>query len=257
MSGIDDTRATDQPPTGAAEQGVSGPEAGPQTGQEVGRPVVGPRTIQVWSDLLCPFAHLAIHRLRIARDRLGVRVELDHHTFAVELFDGPHPRPGTDSEAAGLGHLEPGAGFRLWTAPDWTYPSTVLLAAEAVHAAKEQGLRQSEDLDYALRRAFWHESRSIAHRQVILDVAAETGTVDVPALTEALDSGRYRAAIFADHAVARTDAVQGSPHLFLPDGTAAHNPGVSVRWEGPWASGYPIAENTDPGWADRLLEAAR
>jgi hypothetical protein len=54
----------------------------------------------------------------------------------------------------------------------------------------------------------------------------------------------------------RAAAVSGSPHLFLPGGGSAHNPGLTVRWEGPWASGYPIAADTDPGWADRLLASA-
>jgi len=194
---------------------------------------VKPGTIQVWSDLLCPFAHVAIHRLVAARQRLGLvgRVHLDHHTFALELFNGPHSRPGTDTEAVGLGQIEPGAGFRVWTAPDWTYPSTVLLAAEAVHAAKSQGLGPSEDLDRALRQAFWTESRSIAHRSVILDVAKQTGTVDAAMLAEALDSGTYRRQMMADHAVAQTDEVSGSPHLFLADGTGLHNPGITVHWK--------------------------
>ncbi|MFF1818579.1 DsbA family protein [Kribbella sp. NPDC058245] len=212
-------------------------------------------TIQVWSDLLCPFAHVAIYRLRVAREQLGVDVTLDHHTFALELFNGPHPRPGTDSEAVGLGQLEPELGFRLWTQPDWAYPSTVLLAAEAVHAAKEQGLRESEELDHALRKAFWLESRSIAHRQVILDVATEIA-IDTTALAAALDDGRARATMMADHAIATTDAVQGSPRFVLPDGSSVHNPGITVRWEGPFAEGYPIAQNTDPGWAERLLKQA-
>lgn len=219
---------------------------------------VAPGTIQVWSDLLCPFAYVAIHRLRVARERLGLdgQVRLDHHTFALELFNGPHSRPGTDSEAVGLGQLAPEIGFRLWTKPDWTYPSTVLLAAEAVHAAKAQGLRQSEDLDHALRNAFWHDSRPIGHRQVILDVATETGAIDTTALAAALDDGRARSTLMADHAVATTDTIQGSPQLFLPDGTSVHNPGIAVHWEGPYASGYPIAETTDNTWPDTLLKQA-
>jgi predicted DsbA family dithiol-disulfide isomerase len=215
-------------------------------------------TIQVWSDLLCPFAHVAIHRLRTTRAELGMdgAVRLDHHTFALELFNGPHSRPGTDSEAVGLGQLAPEIGFRLWTQPDWTYPSTVLLAAEAVHAAKAQGLQASEDLDAAVRRAFWFDSRPIGHRRTILDIAAEVESVDAGELAAALDSGRSRSAVMDDHAVAVTDAVQGSPHLFLPDGTDVHNPGIEVRWEGPWASGYPIAKVTDPAWPEKLLRAA-
>ncbi|WP_350278483.1 DsbA family protein [Kribbella sp. HUAS MG21] len=217
---------------------------------------VAPGTIQVWSDLLCPFAHVAIHRLRAARAELGVEVRLDHRTFALELFNGPHSRPGTDSEAVGLGQVAPEVGFRLWSAPDWTYPSTVLLAAEAVHAAKAQGLQASEDLDAALRRAFWFDSRPIGHRQTILEVAAAVESVDPTELATALDDGRARSAITHDHTIAVTDAVQGSPHLFLADGTAIHNPGVAVHWEGPWAAGYPIAQNKDPDWAHQLLRAA-
>ena len=103
-------------------------------------PPVAPGTVQVWSDLLCPFAHLALHRLRQARERLDLPVAVEHRTFALELFNGPHPRRGTDSEAVGLGQMAPEAGFRVWTAADDLYPHTVLLAAEAVLAAKAQSL---------------------------------------------------------------------------------------------------------------------
>lgn len=221
-----------------------------------GRPHAAVGTIQVWSDLLCPFAHVAIHRLTVARERLGLtdQVQLDHHAFPLELFNGPHQRPGTDSEAVGLGQIEPDAGFRLWTAADWLYPNTVLLANEAVHAAKAQGLRQAEDLDRGLRKAFWLESRSIGHRQVILDIATEVGTVDVALLAQALDSGRHRTEVMADYAVAQTDAVNGSPHLFTSDGYDVNNPGITVHWEGPWASGFPIIDKHDSQWAEDLLK---
>jgi predicted DsbA family dithiol-disulfide isomerase len=215
---------------------------------------VRPATVVLFSDLLCPFAHVAIHRFVAARARarLDGRLHLDHRTFPLELFNGPHPRPGTDTEAVGLGQIEPAAGFRVWTAPDWTYPSTVLLAHEAVHAAKEQGPDASERLDRALRRAFWVDSRPISHRSTILDVAREAD-VDAAAIAAALDDGRARAAITADYAVAQSDAVAGSPHFFFADGTDAHNPGITVRWEGPWASGYPIVEKDDPGVWDELV----
>ena len=226
-------------------------------------PPVGPGTIQLWSDLLCPFAHVAVHRLRQARERLGLtgRVRLDHHVFPLELFNGPHPRRGTDSEAVGLGQIAPEAGFRMWTAADDLYPHTVLLAAEAVLAAKAQSLDAAESLDAALRRAFWLESRSIAHRQVILDVVAELGDgggtgLNVAELADALDTGRHRGEVMADFAVARTDAIPGSPTLRLPDGTAVTNPGMTVHWEGPWAAGYPIVDADDPTVYDDLLRRA-
>jgi predicted DsbA family dithiol-disulfide isomerase len=227
-------------------------------------PPVAPGTIQLWSDLLCPFAHVAVHRLRQARQRLSLPVRLDHHVFPLELFNGPHPRRGTDTEAVGLGQIAPEAGFRVWTAADDLYPHTVLLAAEAVLAAKAQSLGAAEALDVALRRAFWSQSRSIGHRQVILDVAAEAAEaalspaerIDVDALAEALDNGRHRRDLMADFAVARTDAIPGSPTLRLPDGATITNPGIVVRWEGPWAAGYPIVDADDPAVHDDLLRRA-
>ena len=236
-----------------------------ETTTAVQPPPVAPGTIQLWTDLLCPFAHVAVHRLRETRERLGLggKVRLDHHVFPLELFNGPHPRRGTDTEAVGLGQVAPEAGFRVWTGADDLYPHTVLLAAEAVLAAKWQSMDAAEALDAALRRAFWSQSRSIAHRQVILDVAAEVAdrddgiaVLDVDQLTDALDSGRSRRALMADFAIARTDAVPGSPTLRLPDGSTVHNPGMTVHWEGPWAAGYPIVDVDDPRVYEDLLRRA-
>jgi predicted DsbA family dithiol-disulfide isomerase len=225
------------------------------------RPIAAPGTVQVWSDLLCPFAHVAIHRLWEARQRLGLadRVRLDHRVFPLELFNGPHPRRGTDTEAVGIGQVAPEAGFRVWGAADDLYPHTVLLAAEAVLAAKEQSLLASEHLDRGLRTAFWTESRSISHRSVVLDVAEKVGRdagLDAERLAVALDDGRFRRALMADFAVSRGDAVSGSPHLFLPDGTDVNNPGMTVHWEGPWASGYPVVDSDDPSVYDDIVRRA-
>ncbi|GAA2315489.1 dithiol-disulfide isomerase [Nonomuraea roseoviolacea subsp. roseoviolacea] len=223
-------------------------------------PPVAAGTVQVWSDLLCPFAYVGLLRLRRARERLGLdgAVRLEHRTFPLELFNGPHPRRGTDTEAVGLGQIEPEAQFRVWTAADDLYPHTVLLAAEAVHAASAQSRAAGEELDLALRRAFWTHSRSISHRQVILEVAGDLadGVVDVTELAAALDSGRHRADVMRDFAVSRTDAVPGSPTFRLHDGTTVHNPGIQVRWEGPWAAGFPVVGSHDPGVYDDLLRRA-
>jgi predicted DsbA family dithiol-disulfide isomerase len=213
-------------------------------------------TIEVWSDLLCPFAYVGLLRLRRARARLGLDTAIEHHTFPLELFNGPHPRRGTDTEAVGLGQIEPDAGFRVWTAADDLYPHTVLLAAEAVHAASAQGLAAGEELDLALRRAFWTESRSISHRKVILDVAGAVPQVDVDELAAALDEGRYRKDVMADFAVAQTDAIAGSPTFRFADGTTVTNPGIEMHWEGPWAAGFPVVDAHDPGVYDALLERA-
>jgi predicted DsbA family dithiol-disulfide isomerase len=194
---------------------------------------VAPGTVQVWSDIGCPWAHAAVWRLWDARRRLGLeeQVRFDHHVFPLELFNSQAtPRNELEPEMPACASLAPRAGWQVWSAPEWTYPPTMLPAMEAVQAAKEQSLAASEALDRGLRRAFWGESRCVSMRHVILEVASETDGLDLARLAEALDTGRARHAIFADWEIAKTDAVQGSPHLFLPDGTNAQNPGLEVDW---------------------------
>ncbi|TQS30149.1 DsbA family protein [Microbispora sp. KK1-11] len=218
-----------------------------------------PGTIIIFSDIWCSFAHIAVHRLHRTRERLGLtdRVRFDHRAFPLELLnDAPSPRPGTDSEVGRMAALEPDAGWQLWQAKDWLYPSTTLPALEAVQAAKEQGFAASEQLDLALRKAFWAESRCISHRKVILDAAASTGVVDVDALAAALDDGRARRALSEQAAIAATDRVNCSPHLFLPDGTDHANPGIEVGWVGSYGIGWPVVSSDDPSVFEDMLKRA-
>ena len=221
---------------------------------------VAPGTIQVWSDLGCPWSHVVVWRLHAARRRLGLeeRVRLDHHAFPLELFNSePTPRWHIDVEAPVAQQLAPRAGWQPWSAPDSSWPVTLLPPMEAVQAAKLQSLAASEALDRGLRRALYGESRCISLRHVILEVATETDAVDVTSLAEALDDGRARAALTADWAVARTDAVRGSAHLFAPDGTNDENPGIGIGWEddGSPAGRYWI-ERDEPDVIDDLVRRA-
>lgn len=184
-------------------------------------------------------------------------VVLDHRAFPLELFNAEvNPRPGVDSEVAVVGALEPDAGWQLCQAPDWTYPVTTLPALEAVQAAKGQGLNVSEALDRALRVAFWSQSRCISQRHIILEVAADTGVVDIAKLAESLDDGSSRRSVIDQFGVARSDRVRCSPHLFLADGTALANPGVSVQWHGSFGVGSPVVTCDDSGVYARLLRQA-
>ncbi len=223
---------------------------------------VDPGTIVVYADLGCPWSHLVVHRLLATRAALGLddEVVLDHRAFALEIAnDEPTPRPVLDAEIPVLGGLDPGAGWQMWQGGEWAWPVTMLPALEAVQAAKEQGLRASEQLDRAVRVAFFGESRCISMRHVILDVARRCPAVDVDALAAALDDGRARRAVVDQHRLAEaSDSVKGSPHVFLPDGTDVHNPGIEMRWEGEQGKGFPVVTKDDPSiYGDLLVRAAR
>jgi predicted DsbA family dithiol-disulfide isomerase len=218
-------------------------------------------TITVFTDLNCSFAHVAVHRLHETRRQLGLKGRLwfDLRAFPLELFNREvNARPGVDSEIAVLGAIEPTAGWRLWQGPDWTYPVTTLPALEAVQAAKAQGWHASEQLDRALRRAFWAEGQCIAMRHVILDVAQKTGVVHTDALAAALDQGRYRATVMEQYQASRDGRVTCSPHIFLHDGTNSANPGISARWlGGDFGVGYPVVDEDRPTiYTDLLIRAA-
>jgi predicted DsbA family dithiol-disulfide isomerase len=215
-------------------------------------------TVQVWSDIACPWATVFVVRWQAACERAGVSLPLEHHAFPLELLnDRPTPKLTLDAEIPVAGALVPDFEMRLWTGREFEWPVTTLLALEAVQAAKEQSIEASAALDAALREAFFVDSRCISMRGVILDVAHLTDGVDVDALAGALDEGRGRKAIADDLAVARTGKVKGSPHVFLPDGSDAHNPGITLHWEGtPGEGGYPIVDSDDASVIDSLVATA-
>ncbi len=225
------------------------------------RPTVEPGTIVLFSDIGCPWGSLAVHRVLTRRAALGLddAVRIDHRAFPLELFNGrPTPKLVLDPEVAVIGAHEPSLGWQPWTAPAHTYPVTTLLAMEAVQAAKRPevgGLRACEQLDAGLRRAFFAESRCISVWSEVLAVAATCDAVDETALERTLREGTGRTAVMAQWRQAG-EIAQGSPHLFLPDGTDTPNPGVSMSWTDEHGKGFPAIHDDDPGVYDDLLRRA-
>ena len=221
---------------------------------------VPPGTIAVWSDVGCPWAHLAVHRLHTTRRRLGLddAVRLEHRPFPLELVnERATPRRVLAAEVPVVGALDPGAGWQAWQAAESNWPVKMLPALEAVQAATAQDARAAEELDRALRVAFFGESRCISLRHVILEVASKCDTVDTEALAGTLDDGVARRAVIARFEEAgASDEVKGSPHVFLPDGTDAHNPGITMHWEGRPGEGFPVIDDDDPSVYDDLLRRA-
>ncbi|MFF7020170.1 hypothetical protein ACFY97_03995 [Streptomyces klenkii] len=79
---------------------------------------------------------------------------------------------------------------------------------------------------------------------------------DADALAGALRQGSARAAVERHLAVAQSEVVQGSPHLFLPDGTSAFIPGVRWHWPGHPGRGFLVLEGDEPAVYEQLVRQA-
>lgn len=80
------------------------------------------------------------------------------------LHDHPLPRRIIDAEIPVCASVTPRFGWSLWQGRLDEYPVTSLLAAQAVQAARRQSEPAAVELDLALRRAFFVQSRCISVR---------------------------------------------------------------------------------------------
>ncbi|GAA3519855.1 hypothetical protein [Actinocatenispora rupis] len=220
-----------------------------------------PGVLTVYSEIACPWATLALTGLRRARRRLGLtRVRIDLRAYPQELLGRPNPKRVVDAEIPVIGGLDETLGWQMWQAADSLWPASTLLPQEAVQAAKRPdvgGLAASDELDAALRHALFAESRCITLLPEVLAVAESCASVNTAALTKALYLGSGRPEVISQWRTAKDRAVAGSPHVFLPDGSEWHNPGVEVRWTGgERGAGFPIVLSHDPTVYDEIFTTA-
>lgn len=219
---------------------------------------VAPGTVVLFSDVVCGWATVALQRFYEARERAGLtdEVRVDHQLFLLEDVNRfPIPKRFLDSEIPVVGSLAPDFGWQPWQEDASTWPITALLANEAVHAAKRQSVRAAEELDTAIRHAFFAESRPIALLHELVDIARACPSVDADTIQDDLDRGTARASMmrtYREHA----EDVQGSPHFFLADGSDVHNPGVELHWQGDPGAGFPVVDFYDPSIYDQLVKRA-
>jgi predicted DsbA family dithiol-disulfide isomerase len=206
--------------------------------------------LEVATDLHCPWSYVCVLRLRRARDALGLDVALRHRYWPLELVNGRVTAPYLLlAEIAVLAPLEPTA-FALPETDEW--PTTLLPAFELVKAAELQGLRAAEELDAALRRAYFVEHRNLSLRTTLFAIAATVPGLDQAALREAYDSGRTRRVVLEEYEALNRRGIEGIPTVYLPDGQRVLNPGLTVRW----VQGLPHVLAEDQTIYEQLLRAA-
>lgn len=184
-----------------------------------------PRVLEMWSDLHCPYAYLAAYRLRRAM-RERPEAEVRHMSLAIEHADEKvTPKRLLDAEAPLIFLEEPDIPYRPWSAPASAWPVTMWPAFEAVKCAERQGWRQAHDLDWELRRAFWHDSLCISMRHVILRVAKRVDDLDLRRFEKDWDSGVAKEDVLSEARRGWDELkLELSPTFVLPDGSRRENP---------------------------------
>lgn len=175
--------------------------------------------IEMYGDLSCPFAYVVNAWWRQVRPDYAGRVEIVHRSLALEYVNKvPTPKPTLDVELPILLANEPAIPYAPWSAPVSEWPVTIWPAFEAVKCAERQNLALADDLAWAIRVAFFAESRCISMRHVLLEIAERVG-LDMARFEADFDSGTAKPVALneARDGWERLD-IPGSPTWVLPSG---------------------------------------
>jgi predicted DsbA family dithiol-disulfide isomerase len=208
--------------------------------------------VEIWSDLHCPWALVAIHRLRTARRAHGLDVVFVPRAWPLEWVNSRGtPREIVTTEVAALASHEPDL-FSAYRGESW--PSTFLPAFELVAATRRvHGVVAAEEVDYALRLAFFRDSVDVsiaAGLERALESAASTVALDPEAVMDMWRESDVRSDIVADYRESRRITIQGSPQITWPDGSNDHNPGMTDH---EWHGGLVRIMRTDRRAPERRL----
>lgn len=190
-------------------------------------------TIEVYSDVHCPWAYLATYRLREVWPDYAGRVRVLWRALSLEYInERGTPKPVLDAEISLMPRIEPALSIEHWQRPDWQWPVTFWPALEALACAQAQGADSAFAMSWALRRAFFAGGRSLSLRHELFAVAREVtgeGHLDLDRFSDDWDNGRYKATVLAESRRGWHDLkVNGSPTFVLPDGSQVSNPAAGT-----------------------------
>lgn len=211
----------------------------------------GTHAVALYSDLRCPWAHVAVSRLLAAIDRHGAEIHVDHRWFPLGDDAMPVDAEALDRTLGPFRDLEPDAGWHEWAGSGTIFPRSADLAATWVQAAKRESPAASAALDRALRIALFRDGRDIADGSVVAEVAGTVPDLRVDPVRREVTSGRPAAELARHAELAESDLVAASPTIVLADGTTWTNPGIDTHTE----DGVPVVDGDDPGVYDEIVEA--
>lgn len=192
--------------------------------------MTNPITIDVWSDIACPWCYIGKRRFEAGLASLGEEapaVELTYHSFELAPdtpvdFEGSeveflaqHKQVPVDRVHQMLDHV---AGIASEVGLDYDFDALrhtkTLKAHELLHLAKARGLQV--ELAERLFRAYFTQGGHVGHIDELVGYAVEVG-LDGDEARAALADGRYAADVQADLDQAVAYGIQGVP-FYVIDG---------------------------------------
>ncbi|HET9624819.1 MAG TPA: DsbA family oxidoreductase [Kofleriaceae bacterium] len=186
-------------------------------------------TIDIWSDIACPWCYIGKRHLEAALDKFEHKAEVDIVWRAFELDpSAPRVRDSSQSYAERLAkkygmptpeaqkridHMvgvaaSDGLDFRF----DQIKPGNTFDAHRALHLAHERG-KQGE-LKERMMRAYLTEGQAIGEPEVVIGLAREVG-LDEQEVRTTLAGERYTREVRQDEALARELGISGVPFFVL------------------------------------------
>jgi predicted DsbA family dithiol-disulfide isomerase len=184
---------------------------------------MAPLTVEIWSDVVCPWCYVGKRRLEKALADFEHRDQVEVVWRSFEL----DPNAPPEREHSGAEHLAAKYGMSLEQAERSNAQMTELAASEGleyhldrtrggnsfdahrlIQAAKDQG--KQDAMKERLMRAYFTEGAPIGDAETIVTLALEVGVDPTP-----LKDGGYADAVRADEQLARQIGIQGVPFFVL------------------------------------------
>jgi predicted DsbA family dithiol-disulfide isomerase len=190
--------------------------------------------IEVFADIVCPFTHVGLRRLRQARAQKRGKASIAVHAWPLEWVNGePVDRDLVADEIAALQASVAPELFKGFDAAPW--PATSIPAFGLVASGYALDDATGEALTFAVRDALFEESRDIADAEVLHHIGAPYGVAP-------MSQADAEAAARQDFERGRNRLVRGSPHFFVGD-RDWFCPGLNITKRGEVLD-IDVAENT-------------
>lgn len=178
-----------------------------------------PVHVALYSDIYCPYAYVTTYRLRRLRDEYRDRVVIDPKCLSLEYVNRqPTPKHSIEVEVPFLMLSEPGIPYQPWHRPESEWPVTMWPAFEAVKCAERQDAEKARELDWAIRTAFYADSRCVSMRHVLFGLAEQAG-LDMARFAGDFDGGVAKRQVLEESRDGwERLKVDGSPTFVLPGG---------------------------------------